>query len=127
MSGELETVVREMFVGLDKGDVSSAMEHIADDAQGIDEISRRWMRGEKDVSSYVQQMMGMVSDVHSEMLDVHERVWGDCGVVTCWLEQDYTLDGDRTHVSAPTTVVLRRIGGSWRMELFHSLPMPDGS
>jgi uncharacterized protein (TIGR02246 family) len=125
MAGDLEAVVREMFEGLDKGDASFAMASIADDAQGIDEISRRWMRGENELVSYVKQMLGMVSDVHSDMQDVHERVWGDYGVLTCWLEQDYTMDGDRKHISAPTTVVLRRDGGNWRVELFHSLPLPE--
>jgi ketosteroid isomerase-like protein len=127
MSGELEAVVREMFEGLDKGDASFAMANFAEDAQGIDEISRRWMRGENELGSYVQQLMGMVSDLHSEMQDVHERVWGDYGVLTFWLEQDYTMEGDRKHISAPTTVVLRRDGGSWGMELFHSLPLPEES
>jgi uncharacterized protein (TIGR02246 family) len=127
MAGELEAVVREMFEGLDKGEASVAIASFADDAQGIDEISRRWMRGEKEVGSYVRQLTEMVSDVHSEMQDVHERVWGDCGVLTFWLEQDYTIEGDRKHISAPTTVVLRRDGGSWHMELFHSLPLPKES
>lgn len=125
--GELEAVVRQMFEGLDKGDADSAVATLAEDAQGIDEISRRWMRDENELGSYVGQLMGMVSDAHSEVQDVHERIWGDCGVLTCWLEQDYTFEGDRKHVSAPTTVVLRRVGGAWKVELFHSLPLPEES
>lgn len=48
--GELEAVVRQMFEGLDKGDADSAVATLAEDAQGIDEISRRWMRDENDGS-----------------------------------------------------------------------------
>jgi SnoaL-like domain len=127
MADELEVIVRQMLEGLDKGDASLAMANIADDVQGIDEISRRWMRGKNELGAYVQQAMGMLSDVHSEMRDVHERVWGDSGVLTCWLEQDYTMEGDRKHISAPTTVVLRRDGGSWQIELLLSLPLPEES
>jgi SnoaL-like protein len=122
--GELEAVMRQMFEGLDKGDISFATTHIGADAQGIDEISRRWMRGSNEVNAYVQQLMGMVSDVHSDVQDGHEQIWGDVGLFTCWLEQDYTMEGNRQHVSAPTTAVLRRQGGAWKVELFHSLPLP---
>ena len=127
MAGELEAVLRSMFEALDKGDPSKAKSSIAEEAQGIDEISRRWMRGTSEVSNYVDQMMGAVSDVHSEIHDPHETVWGDVGVLTCWLEQDYTMEGERTHVSAPTTVVLRRMDGAWKVALFHSLPLPASS
>jgi hypothetical protein len=124
MAGELEEKVRSLFDALDKGDTSRAKSSIAQDAQGIDEISRRWMRGQDELGTYVEQMMSQVSDVHSEIVDPHETTWGDVGVLTCWLEQDYTLGNERTHVSCPTTIVLRREGGEWRFALFHSTPLP---
>jgi ketosteroid isomerase-like protein len=58
---------------------------------------------------------------------VEERVWGDTGVLTCWLDQDYTMDGKAQHVSAPTTIVFRREGVEWKLALFHSIPLPDHS
>lgn len=127
MADELEVVVRALFEALDKGDPSIAQAAIASDAQGIDEISRRWMRGRDEVSGYVIEMMGMVSDVHSELHDVHESIRGDTGMLTCWLEQDYTMSGDRVHISAPTSIVLRREDGTWKIALFHSLPLSDAS
>lgn len=123
--GELEEVVRQMFEGIDKGDPPIVIGSFANEAEGVDEISRRWMRGVEEVGSHITRSMAMVSDVHSDLREVHERAWGDCGVLTGWLEQDYTLEGDRKHISAPTTVVLRRDDGSWRIELFHSLPLPE--
>jgi hypothetical protein len=45
--------------------------------------------------------------------------------VTCWLEQDYTLDGDAQHVSAPTTIGFVRIDGGWKVSLFHSIPLAE--
>jgi ketosteroid isomerase-like protein len=125
MAGPLEIVVREMFDGLDKADRQAVEGRIGSDAEGIDEISRRWLRGAGELHAYVAQLMEMAGDVHSEMRDVHETVWGDTGKVTFWLEQDYTLEGERQHVSAPTSVVLRREDGTWKVELFHSVPMSN--
>jgi hypothetical protein len=125
MAGELETVVQEMFDGLDKADREVVERRIGGDAEAIDEITRRWMRGPGEVHAYIGQLMEMAGDIHSELHDVHEAVWGAVGKVTFWLEQDYTLDGERRHVSAPTSVVLQRESGTWKVSLFHSLPIAD--
>ena len=124
MAGDLSAVVQRIFEALDKTDVDAALALIASDAQGIDEISRKWIRGGGEMAGYVRQLMNTASDIHSEIQDVHEVDWGDTGTVTFWLEQDYTLDGERTHASAPTTCVLRREGGDWKIALFHSIPLP---
>ena len=123
MAGEMTEVVQRMFDALDKTDAQGAVATIGPDAQGIDEISRRWMRSRDELTGYVTQLMEMATDVHSEMHDVHEVEWGDTGAVTFWLEQDYTLEGEREHISAPTTCVLRREDGEWKLALFHSLPL----
>jgi hypothetical protein len=124
---ELEPIVRRMFDGLAKGDAETLVADIADDAQGVDEISRRWMRGRGEARDYARQLTQMASDVYTEVNDVSETVWGDSGVLTCWIEQDYTLEGERQHISAPTTIVFRREGGDWRMALFHSIPLAPES
>jgi uncharacterized protein (TIGR02246 family) len=125
MAGELERTVRGLFEALDHMDVDGMEKTIAEDAQSVDEISRRWLRSKDEISSYLRQLAGAVSDVRSELRDVHEQAWGDAGVVTCWLEQDYTMEGAGQHVSAPTTFVLRREDGDWRIELFHSVPLAE--
>ena len=58
---------------------------------------------------------------------VHEAPWGEVGMVICWVEQGSTLGGVRQQLLAPTTVVLRRVSGAWRMTLFHSIPLPQGA
>ena len=127
MAGDMTAVVQRMFDALDKADAEAGLALIGSDAQGIDEISRRWIRGGGELTGYVRQLMEMASDVHSEMHDVHEVDWGETGIVTFWLEQDYTLEGKRAHISAPTTCVLRREGGVWKITLFHSIPLPPES
>jgi ketosteroid isomerase-like protein len=125
MAGELENVANDLMAALDSQDLDRMVEAIGEDAQGVDEISRRWLRGRDELDGYLRQMIGAVSGVRSELRDAQERVWGDVGVLTCWLEQDYTLEGNAQHISAPTTIVLRREGGTWKVVLFHSIPLPE--
>ena len=124
MAGELEAVVRELFAAFDRKDFAAALRAVTDDVQGVDELSRRWMRGRAEVEAHTRQLEGAIADIHSELRDLHETTWGNAGVVTCWLEQDYTFQGQRQHVSAPTSAVFRREGGSWRIVLFQSIPLP---
>ena len=123
MAGELEAVVREMFSRFDEKDFEGALKSVALDVQRVDEISRHWMRSHGELREYMDRLALAVENVSSEISDVHETMLGEVGVVTCWLEQGYTLEGERTHVSAPTSVVLRREAGEWRITLFHSIPL----
>jgi uncharacterized protein (TIGR02246 family) len=125
MSGQLEQVATDFFAALDSLDVAAMLQVLTDDAQGVDEISRRWIRGREDVSAYIRQLASSVSSVRSEATDVSESIFGDVGVVTCWLDQTYTLGGQEQSVSAPTTIVFRNEGGDWKLSLFHSVPLPD--
>lgn len=122
--GALESATRKLFEALDRKDAETLARSLAQDAQGVDEISRRWMRGSDALGKYFREAMSMVEDIHSTLNDVHESVNGDIGFTTCWLEQDYTLEGKRTHVSAPTTLAFRREGGEWKTLLIHTVPLP---
>ena len=124
MANELESVTREMFGALDRKDPEAVIGLGAAEMQGVDEISRKWLRGLDEVGGYIRELMGMVEGVHSTITDVHETVWGDSGLVTCWLEQEYTLDGALQQISAPTTLLFRKEGGDWKIALFSSVPLP---
>jgi ketosteroid isomerase-like protein len=124
MGGALESATRQLFEALDRKDIEILAESLTEDSQGVDEISRRWMRGKDALGKYFRDTITMVDDIHSTINDVHESVSGDIGVITCWLEQDYTLEGKRTHVSAPTTLAFRREGGGWKVLLIHTVPLP---
>jgi ketosteroid isomerase-like protein len=125
VAGELETVLRDGFAALDRLDVAGVMRVFGSEPQGVDEISRRWQRGRAEVEAHVRQMEGAVRDIHSELRDVREVTWEDTGLVTGWLEQDYTMGGQPQHISAPLTTVLRREGGDWRIVLIHAVPLPE--
>jgi ketosteroid isomerase-like protein len=124
MGGELETATQQLFQALDRKDSDSLVRSLAKDVQGVDEISRRWMRGVDAISTYFRETMKMIEDIHSTINDVRETMNGDIGFVTFWLEQDYTLDGKRTHVSAPTTLAFRRESDGWKTLLIHTVPLP---
>lgn len=125
MPGELKAVANEFVAALDAMDVDRMMRWATKDAQGVDEVSRRWLRGSKELDGYLRQLAGAVSDVHTELHDTEERISGDTGILTCWMDQDYTMNGEPQHVSAPTTIVFRRENGDWKMALFHSIPLPE--
>jgi uncharacterized protein (TIGR02246 family) len=125
MPSQLEAVLQGMFDALGRRDPETMLGHFSDDTQGVDEISREWMRGREALEAYIRGLVTQVDDVESEIRDVHEVIWGDVGLVTFWLEQDYTLNGERHHISAPSSAVLRRVDGAWKVAVFHSIPLPE--
>jgi ketosteroid isomerase-like protein len=124
MPGQLDDVTKEFLAALDALDVDRLVRLVTEDVQGVDEISRRWMRGHEELERYFRELTGVVSEVRTQLGDTHEQVSGDTGVLTCWLDQDYTFEGKPQHVSAPTTIVFRRVEDRWRLALFHSIPLP---
>ena len=91
MAGALVKEIEQLFDALDRQDHEAIIRSAARDIQIVDEVARRWLRGIDVIDSYLQQMVGMVDEIHSTISDVHETVQGDLGLVTCWLEQDYKL------------------------------------
>ncbi|TDO33468.1 ketosteroid isomerase-like protein [Kribbella sp. VKM Ac-2527] len=122
---ELEATVRRMMTAFDQKDWDTIRTLTTEDAQGVDEVSRRWLRGAKEIDAYYAELSPLMGAISSELNDVHELDWGDTGLVTCWLEQDYEFDGRQQHVSSPTTVVLRKAEDQWQIALMHTIPLPE--
>jgi len=104
MPGKLTNGAIDFFAALDAMDADRMMQAVTEDAQSVDEVSRRWLRGSGEVANYVRELMATVSDVSTQLRDAEERVWGDTGLLTCWIDQDYTMTGAQQHISAPTTI-----------------------
>jgi ketosteroid isomerase-like protein len=121
----LEPAVRRMFAAYDALDTDEINALATDDAQGIDEFARRWIRGRGSMNDYLASLKGAVSGISSTFSDFNESTSGDTGIATFWLEQDYTLEGRPQHISAPTTMVFRRVGPDWKLCLVHSIPLPE--
>src|SRR4051812_169411 len=123
---ELEQQVHRIFELVDAMDTGAMAEMIADDGQGVDEISRGWMRGRAALEQYFAQLENMVDGVSSKVRDVHTVEWGDTGVITCVVDQTYTMGGQEQQVTAPTSITCRRdSGGDWKIAVFHSVPLPE--
>ena len=125
MPDELRNVATAFFAALDALDADRMMEMLAGDVQSVDEVSRRWLRNRGDVDNFLREVITQVSGVETQLRDAEERIWGETGVLTCWIDQDYTMNGISQHISAPTTMILRRDGGAWKLVLWHSIPLPE--
>jgi ketosteroid isomerase-like protein len=123
----LEQHARRMFELVDAMDASAMAALIADDAPGVDEISRGWMRGRESLESYFASVDETLGTLRSEVRDVHAVEWGDTGVVTFVVEQIYVLDGREHRITAPTSMTFRREDDDWKIVLLHSVPLPDPS
>ena len=120
----MTTTVQEVMTAFDRQEYDVLLSRFLPDAQGVDEISRRWLRDTGEVDAYFKQLEGSITGTSTELSDLREDEWGDVGLVTGWMEQDYTLDGQALHVSAPFTFVLRRTDGDWRVALLHAVALP---
>jgi ketosteroid isomerase-like protein len=125
--GELEAVVRKMMTAYDELDGGTIIGLSSPEIQAVDEISRKWLRGVGALKDYFNSVPAEISDVRSTLSDISETSWGDVGLVTFWLEQDYKMAGQAQHVSSPTTCVLHKEEGTWRAVLFHTVPLPEES
>ncbi len=91
--GALETATRQYFDFVDRKDAEAIIRAGTEDIQAVDEISRRWMRGIDELGADIRHVVNMVEDVHTSISNVKETLLGDIGILTCWIEQDYTLEG----------------------------------
>jgi uncharacterized protein (TIGR02246 family) len=125
MAGPLEDETRELLSALDALDSDRMLMFSTQDAQGVDEISRRWVRGRDQLAAYLSHLTGTISQIRTDLRDVEEWVLGDVGILTCGIDQRYWIEGTAHRVSAPTTLVYRREDDRWRLAVFHSIPLPE--
>ena len=121
----LQQTVSRLLERLDAMDLEALGGMVDDEVQGVDEIARGWMRGRPAIERYLSQLKDTVSDVRSRMSDVQEDAWGDAGLVTFVLHQNYTLAGQQQTISAPTSIVFRRRESDWKIVLIHTVPLPE--
>jgi ketosteroid isomerase-like protein len=121
----LEREVHRLFELLDSMDIRGISAMLTDDAQGIDEISRRWMRGKAALDAYFAQLEGTVSEPNSQVRDLHATAWGEVGLVTFVLDQTYKMDGEEHRISAPTSIVFNRHDGGWKVAMIHTVPLGE--
>ena len=83
---------------------------LADDAQIVDELTRRWVRGRHPIGVALREFFTRVTDVQATAEDVHVMRWGDTQVETFTLHLVYDLDEASCWSASPTTLIWHRIG-----------------
>ena len=121
------TRAEDFFRRLDAKDEAFLRATLADDSQGTDEISRGWLRGRAAVEAYFTDNLPRLSEIHSTVEQPEVRRWGEVEVETFMLRQSYVYDGTRYDIEAPTTMIWRREGETWKLALEHSIPLPPAS
>ncbi len=121
------TRTTEFFRLLDAKDEAGLLAQWADDPQAADEITRGWVRGRPALEAYLRDNLPRMTDIHSTIDAVDVRAWGDVEVETCMLRQTYVFDGTSCAIEAPTTMIWRREGETWRLALVHSIPLSTES
>lgn len=117
---------RKMFKLFDQMKVDELRALFATDVQGVDEISRKWMRGGKAIDNYFAQLEKMnVEEMRSRLSDLHSEKWGDVAVVTGMADQTYSVEGTPMTIKAPITVLYRRVKDGWKIALIHAVSLPE--
>jgi ketosteroid isomerase-like protein len=119
----LEQETERLLQHLDAMEIEALSAMLTDDAQSVDEITRGWTRGRPAIDAYMAHLRDTVSDVHSRAGDMRTTHWDATGLVTFVLEQTYLMNGERQELTAPTSILYRREGESWRIALIHTVPL----
>jgi len=127
VGSSLESIARELFDAFDRKDFDRIARMATDDVQGIDEISRAWLRGRAQMDAYLTSLGEQVSNIRSRLSDLTSLRSVTVGIVTLVLDQEYDAGGQRTSIHAPTSIVARRVDGDWRVALLHSVPLAEES
>jgi ketosteroid isomerase-like protein len=85
------------------------------------------MRGLVAMEAYFKSMAEDISNIRSTISDLNAVELGDVGIVTLVLDQEYDMGGQHMSIHAPTSIVVRRVDGGWRVALLHSIPLAEGS
>jgi ketosteroid isomerase-like protein len=126
-SSDLESMARDLFDALDRKEFDRMVGMSTDDVQGVDEISRGWLRGRAAMDGYLKSLGEQVSNVRSTLSDINTLEIGEAGIVTFVLDQEYDMGGQHVSIHAPTSLVGRRVDGAWRLALLHSVPLAEES
>ena len=121
------TRASEFFSLLDAKDEAALRAQFSDDPQATDEFTRGWLRGRTALEAYFVENLPRITEIHSRIDGADVRRWGDVEVETFVLRQSYVYDGTRSDIEAPTTMIWRHEGDTWKLALMHSIPLPPAS
>src|SRR5512141_2065150 len=116
------TMGAEFLRLIDAKDETAIARLLTEDAQLVDETTRRWVRGRDAIGATLRDQLSRIADIQSTATDVHVERWGDVKVETFILHQVYDLDDAPCYEVSPTTLVWRRIDRTWRLAVIDAIP-----
>ena len=119
----LEGTLRVLFKAVDRKDFSVVLKMTDKNAEAIDEITKKWIRGKPAFKRYVSRLGPEISDIKSRIRALHTRQVGNMGIATFMLQQSYMLSGKRYDLNLASSFVFIKRGTDWRMTLFHQTPL----
>ncbi len=121
---DIESFVHDIYEAMEALDVPRVRTMLdTEQIQAVDAVMKTWKRGLGEIGAHLSTLEDNVSDESSVISDMDVREWGDVAVVTYSVEQWYTFAGVRHHEVSPSTMILRRIDGDWKLALFQSVPI----
>lgn len=123
-AASLEQEAHRVFELVDALDLDGLGAMLTDDAQGVDQISRRWMRGRAALEAYFAQLKDMGFDSQSQLTDFRATTWDEVGLVTGVLDRTFKITDQHERSSAPASMIFRYQDGSWKLALIHTVPIP---
>ncbi|MPZ85463.1 MAG: hypothetical protein GEV28_35780 [Actinophytocola sp.] len=121
---DIEEFVRDAYRAMETVDVDRVRTMLSDDLQAVDGLMRTWKRGLGEVGQHLAALESSLQRWGSELGDMVVRDYGDTAIATYLVEERYSFAGQDYLDVAPTTMVLRRVDGDWKIVLFQSVPMP---
>lgn len=121
---DIEECVHEAYDAMEKLDVARVGALLGPDMQAVDGVMRTWKRGLGEIGAHLATLESSLTDEVSTISGMEIREYGDTAVATYTVAQRYTFAGTRHEDVCPTTMVLRRTDGTWKIALFHSVPVP---
>ncbi len=123
---DFQAEAKRLWDLFDRLEMDEMKEMFADDFQGVDELSRKWMRGKSAIEDYMKQLQEMgIGDIQSKLSDMATKHWDDIALVTCMADQTYSLGGEQVTITAPVSVLFRYINGDWKIEMVQAVPLSE--
>lgn len=121
---EVEDVVRGAYEAMETMNTEHVRALLADDMQAVDGLMRTWRRGLGEIGAHLGALESSLERWGSDISDMVVRDYGDTAVVTYTVAEKYSFRGVRYEDLAPSSMVLRRVDGNWKIVLFQSIPLP---
>ncbi|HLC06356.1 MAG TPA: nuclear transport factor 2 family protein [Anaerolineales bacterium] len=120
---DLQGTLRSFFRYFDQQDYATVLKMVDANAEGSDEITRKWIRGKKAFEAYIKRVGPEISNIKTRLSNIQTRRAGNVGLATYNAVQFYTLSGERHDLKFVASTVFLKRGKNWKMTMIHMTPV----